>query len=474
MDNDLHIDITQGCLPVVNAINTINIEEVDKILATLREVILSSQHSLKKPESAEGLSSQIEGFIGKTNSISTKGIGVDLALELFTSLLIKQGIPTNHSGFLSYVGVSPTPASALMDGLISASGMIGSAWFGGAGLVWAENQVLSWLAELAGLPEHSGGCFVSGGTAGNLSALAAARSSFREINPDTKENIVLVGESAHASIHNCAHLLDLSIVTVPCDDTGRVTAPILESLFKKLLDNNQLNKVVAVVASAGSTNSGQIDDLLGIGQLAKTHNLWFHVDGAYGGSFLCIPELKPLFKGIELANSIIIDPHKGLFAPYDCCALIYSEPKTVTSAFSQDAAYLEHMNASPDWNPMHYALHLTRRPRGIPLWFSLAVYGSHAYTESLRKLLVTTQTIKQKIIECEKLELIEHTNLSVILFKRIGWDTQQYYRWSDQCLKEGIVFVVPTKWREKTVVRLCIMTTQLETQRIDAMLLSLL
>lgn len=463
---------SQTCLPGLGA-EELDVREIDKILSVLREAITTSQGPLSKPDTAEQLSKQVECLTGHDGTITLEGLGVDLALDVFASLLVKEGIPTNHTGYLAYVGASPTPASVLMDSLLSASGKIGSAWLGGAGLIWAENQVLQWLSSLAGLPEKAGGCFVSGGTAGNLSALVAARSNFRTKTENFGDAILLAGESAHASISNCANLLDLNIITIPCNDRGEITAATLAPLIKQLSAEGRLNQVVAIVASAGSTNSGQIDDLYGLGSLAKEHDIWFHVDAAYGGAFLCVPEVRPLFNGIEMANSFIIDPHKGLFAPYDCCALLYSDPQYVTSAFSQSASYLDHINGSPEWNPMHYAFHLTRRARGVPLWFSLSVYGEQAYTQSLTNILELTSYLKNRISECPELELIVETSLSIVLFKRLDWDTQQYFDWADRCLTENIAFVVPTQWQGDTVIRLCVMNTQLEEKRVDDLFASL-
>ena len=119
--------------------------------------------------------------------------------------------------------------------------------------------------------------------------------------------------------------------------------------------------------------------------------LWFHVDGAYGGAGLLAPSVRGLYDGIERADSFIVDPHKWLFAPYDACALLYRDPSIALRAHRQEASYLDTSNAAPDWNPADYAYHLSRRARGLPLWFSLATYGTDAYRQAIEAVLTITR-----------------------------------------------------------------------------------
>jgi glutamate/tyrosine decarboxylase-like PLP-dependent enzyme len=142
--------------------------------------------------------------------------------------------------------------------------------------------------------------------------------------------------------------------------------------------------LVAVVATSGTTNAGIVDDLAGVGEAAREYGLWFHVDGAYGGSGLFAPSIRHKYDGIEQADSFILDPHKWLFAPFDCAALIYREPAVAKSVHTQDASYLDVIHDRPaEWNPTDYAYHLTRRARGLPLWFSFAVHSVDAYSDAI-------------------------------------------------------------------------------------------
>ena len=144
-----------------------------------------------------------------------------------------------------------------------------------------------------------------------------------------------------------------------------------------------LTDVAAVVCTSGTTNAGIIDDLDSVGALAQERGWWFHVDGAYGGAGIFAPSLRGKYAGLERADSFILDPHKWMFTPFDCCALLYADPAKARRTHTQDASYLDVIHDHDAWNPTDYAYHLTRRARGLPLWFSLAVHGVGAYRDAI-------------------------------------------------------------------------------------------
>jgi glutamate/tyrosine decarboxylase-like PLP-dependent enzyme len=342
----------------------------------------------------------------------------------------------------------------LFDMVVSCSSLLGSSWLESAGAVAAENQTLRLLADLAGLPASAGGCFVSGGSAGNLSALAVARDVGRQRQPSSgpARLRVAVSDQAHASINNALGLLAMDALVVPTADhrlDGRALKVALEA-------DPQPGGVVAVAATAGTTNAGIIDDLSSVADVAAAHQLWFHVDAAYGGAALLAPSVRDRFRGIERADSFVVDPHKWLFAPFDCAALIYRLPQLARAVHTQDASYLDVLhNETPDeWNPSDYAFHLTRRARGLALWFSLAVNGTNAYRDAVEAALQLARQTADRIEHTADLELIRPPELSVVLFRRRGWNPDDYQRWSAQLLADQIGFVAPTKWQGETVARL--------------------
>ncbi len=251
--------------------------------------------------------------------------------------------------------------------------------------------------------------------------------------------------------------MDADVVSAEADSEGRLTTDALRALVSSL-PAEELDRVFAVVATSGTTNAGVIDHLDGAADVAAELGVWFHVDGAYGGAGLAAPSVRDRYIGIERADSFIVDPHKWLFAPFDCCALLYRDPMQARRAHTQHAEYLDvlHTDDDHEWNPSDFAHHLSRRARGLPFWFSLATYGTDAYRNAVETTLTLTRTSARLVEASPHLELIMEPELSVVLFRRRGWTPEQYQEWSDRLLAEGAAFVVPTSWAGETVLRICI------------------
>ena len=310
------------------------------------------------------------------------------ALRIWADVLAPATISTDHPAYLAFVPGAPTRASVLFDLVLSASSTYGGAGSKGRAPCGRRTRTLRWLADLVGLPATAGGCFVSGGTAGNLSALVAARHRAASRRADRPVRWkVAAADTAHSSVASAAAVMDVDLIQIPHDERGRLTGDRLA----ETLDATDVDGLFAVVASAGSTNAGVVDDLAAVADVCEERGVWLHVDGAYGGAALLAPSVRDRFRGIDRADSFIVDPHKWLFAPFDACALIYRDPAIARAAHRQDASYLDSLNVGSDWNPSDYAHHLTRRARGLPLWFSLATYGTDAYREAVERVLTITR-----------------------------------------------------------------------------------
>ncbi len=198
---------------------------------------------------------------------------------------------------------------------------------------------------------------------------------------------MLVTDETHSSVkHSLQVVMDVGVVSVPGDERGRLTGANIRAHLADLPEA-EIDQIFAVVGTAGTTNSGVIDDLAGIAEVARERDWWFHIDGAYGGAGLAAPSVRGLFAGVEHADSFIVDPHKWLFAPYDCCALVYRDPVLARAAHTQKAGYLDAVTVEGEWNPSDFSVQLTRRARGLPFWFSLAVHGTEAYSEAVEQTL---------------------------------------------------------------------------------------
>ncbi len=408
-------------------------------------------------------------------TISELGLGGLEALRVFAEVLAPACISTDHPRFLSFVPAAPTEASILFDLVVGASSIYGGSWMEGAGAVFAENQALRYIADLAGMPTEAGGVFLSGGTAGNLSALIAARYRWRQAAGgrfDRTRGLVLSSNGAHSSIALACRAMDADEISVDSDAEGRLHVENLRDAVAALAPEDR-ERVFAIVATCGTTNAGVIDDLDAAASMAEELGAWFHVDGAYGGAGLAAPSVRPRYRGIERADSFIVDPHKWLFAPFDCCALLYRNPLAARAAHTQHAEYLDVLH-DDSWNPSDFAHHLSRRARGLPFWFSLATYGTAAYRDAVEATLTVAHEGARLIDTSLHLELIMQPELSVVLFRRVGWTPQHYQTWSDHLLADGVAFVVPTAWAGETVLRLCIVNPRTTLDDIRLIIDSLL
>ena len=402
--------------------------------------------------------SELKELVGET--ITPNGISGEKAFKIWTDILSKANVPINHPRNLSFVPSAPSRASILFDLVTSASNIHGSYWMMGAGGIFAENQAMEWIVSLTGLPEGAFGVFTPGGTGANLSAIVTAREFWRSKNPENKnkKGLIITSGGAHSSVITMAKITDTDVYLIHKEE--KLTAKDVEEEINKMSDEDK-NRLFAVIATAGTTNAGIIDDLDGIANLCEEKGLWFHIDAAYGGGALASPKVRNLFSGIEKADSITIDPHKWLFTTYDCGAVIYKKPELAKEALSQHGSYLDIFQdeGAIGFNPSDYQVQLTRKLRGLSLWFSLAMHGTEVYRKAVEIGLDLAQKAKKLIDENPNLEMVREPGLSCVLFRRKGWKPEDYYQWTYKNHKENIALVTPTKWQQgnelETVARFC-------------------
>lgn len=406
-------------------------------------------------------------------TVTPDGIGGERALEIFAEVLSPACLSIDHPRYLSFVPSAPTEAAVLFDLIVGSFSIYGGSWLEGAGAVHAENEALAWLTRLCGLPDDSGGVFVSGGTMGNLSALVGARGAAEarlERNGQHRPDrwAFVTSGAAHSSVTAAARVMDADVEVVETGEDRRLRGPAVEAAIDRLGD-----RVAGVIATAGTTNLGVVDDLASIGEVCRRREVFLHVDGAYGGAALAVPELRRLFSGIELADSVIIDPHKWLFAPFDCCALLWRDPALARSVHTQHAGYLEFLGSYGHWNPSDFAVHLTRRARGLPFWFSLATYGTDAYTSAIRSTVSMAQHAATMVEQADHLRMVWPRGLSIVVFERVGWEAADYEAWTSRALADGTAFVVPSLHDGRPVLRFCFVNPRTTTEDVATIIESL-
>jgi len=451
--------------------HNIDIELVEMTLDVMKYAI----HRITNTESQIGRPKQeaeLRQLVGET--INSKGIGGENAFRLFRDVLVKATVPIDHPRHLAFVPAAPTRAAVMFDLVTSVSSIHGAYWMEGAGGIFCENEAMKWLVSLTGLPNPAFGVFTSGGTAANLSALVTAREQWRKRPENQNEKgIILASIGAHSSIKAMAKVIDVDLLLIETED--EMSGQALQKKIKTL-DAHQRKRVFAVVATGGTTNAGIIDDLSGIAEICQIEKLWYHVDAAYGGGALAADSVRHLFNGIERADSITIDPHKWLFSPYDCGAVIYKNPEQAKEAHSQEGSYLDIFKdeGAQGFNPSDYQIQLTRRVRGMPLWFSLAMHGTDKYKWAVEQGIQLANLAGRLITEHSMLELVREPSLSCVLFRRKDWSAEDYRNWTYKNQREGFALVTPTKWKRRdtyeTVARFCFINPDTTEKDIVAIL----
>ena len=450
----------------------IDIDLVDMTMDVMKYVIdrlSSTKHKIGRPKKAE----ELKALVGET--ITENGIGGEKAFKLWKKHLAKCNVAIDHPRHLAFVPASPTRAAVMFDLVTSASSIHGAYWMEGAGGIFCENEAMRWIVSLTGLPEGAFGVFTSGGTAANLSAIVTAREYWRSLKQQNnlEKGLIITSIGAHSSIKAMAKVADIDVHLVDTED--KLEKEALEAAINNL-PKQQRQRLFAVVGTGGTTNAGIVDDLEGIANICKKENLWFHVDAAYGGGALVADSVRHLFNGIEKADSITIDPHKWMFSPYDCGAVIYRNPELAKKAHAQQGSYLDIFKdeGAHGFNPTDYQIQLTRRVRGLPLWFSLATHGTDRYKEAVERGIELAQIAGRLIGENPKVELVRAPSLSCVLYRRIGWKPEDYTHWTYKNHEKGFALVTPTKWKNgdtyETVSRFCFINPDTTEKDIKAIL----
>lgn len=414
-----------------------------------------------------------------SNIICPDGIGASEALNIFKKTIAPTLRSNAHPFNLAYIGSAPTVAAIAADWMITAACQNGAFEAAGQGLVEAERLTLQWIADLAGFPEETAcGVFVSGATIGTLSALYAARAKHKrtmaEKNPSVQLNTsrrlkIVTSRIAHSSVHLAAKVLDVDLILLGSDASENED---WSDTLKEILGRD-VGDIFAVVASAGATNTGAVDNIGNLVAVCRQFEIWLHVDGAYGLGALVAPSKRHLFDGLEHADSFVVDPHKMLFTPYDCSALIYRDGDDARIAHMQSAAYLDTFDRL-EYNPADYAIHLSRRPRGFALWFSLAVYGTRRYERDIEAVFACCAQVVDFIRQAPHLELAREPTLPIVLFRKIGMDNREdMLAWCQDKWEASELFCQPTTYNGMFLFRLCFVNPATKSEHVIRALMSL-
>ncbi len=326
--------------------------------------------------------------------------------------------------FFGYVLGSGEPVGAVADLLASVLNQNVTAWRSGPAAVTIERTVVGWLAQAIGCPGFHGS-LTGGGSSANLMALAMAREAKASANESglatEAQGVVYASEQVHMSIAKSIALLGIgrkNLRLIPTDETFRMIPAELEAAIRA--DKAARKTPIAVVASAGTVATGSIDPLPEIAAIARDHNLWLHVDGAYGA--LAAIAAPGKFAGLQLVDSLSLDPHKWLYQPLDCGCLLYRDPKPAQAAFSHTGDYAKVLSDDPieGFAFFEETIELSRRFRALRLWLSLRYHGLQAFREAIQKDLDLAKYLAGEIAGHPELEVLAPVELSAICFRHKG------------------------------------------------------
>jgi glutamate/tyrosine decarboxylase-like PLP-dependent enzyme len=370
----------------------------------------------------------------------------------------------DHPRFFAFIPSCGTWAGALGDFIASACNIYAGSWSESAGPSMLELVVLDWFKEWLGYPTEAGGILLSGGSAANMTALACAREN--SIGVMAEDVVAYVSDQAHSSVARAARMLGFQphqLRVLPVDGRFRMSPTALRDAIAS--DIRAGHRPLFVSASAGSTNTGAIDPLIELREIADEHRMWLHVDAAYGGFAALTPRGREWLAGIELADSITLDPHKWLYQPFECGCLLVKRAQDLQRAFQITPDYLKDVEGSDQSvNFSDLGLQLTRMSRALKVWLSLKYFGVDAFRQAIDRSLDLAMLAQHRIEASSDLELMNPASLGVVCFRRRFPDANSedaLEKLNAALLKElaasGLGFVSSTRLRGRYALRLCVL-----------------
>jgi aromatic-L-amino-acid/L-tryptophan decarboxylase len=337
--------------------------------------------------------------------------------ELFEHVLPFLG-RFDHPRFFAYIPGAGTWPAALADLVASAANIDAGEWREAIGPTQVELIVLGWFADWIGYPSGAEGILVSGGSAANLQGLAVAREALA--GPMSDRIVVYVGDAAHSSVARGARALGFrpeQVRVLQTDERFRLRAATLAAAMDA--DRRDGRLPLAVVAAGGATNTGAVDPLVELAELCRERNVWLHVDAAYGGFAVLTERGRRQLEGLELADSITLDPHKWLAMPFEVGCLMVREGHQLRSAFEIVPEYLKDSQlVEAEVNLANRGLQLTRGARALKVWMSLKMFGVDAFRRAIDRSLDLAVFAQECIERSEQLEIVTPVALGVLTFRR--------------------------------------------------------
>ncbi len=407
--------------------------------------------------------------VDRDMSIRPNAVPLDKLLDLFKTEVTQKGIQAAAAGHLGYIPGGGLYASALADYLVGVTNEYAGVHFASPGAVAIEHAVLDWLKSVFRFPASAVGNLTSGGSIANLIALTAARDRHGVKSAMIPKSVIYLSEQVHHCIQKALRIIgleDVIIREIPLDEDFRLQPALIAQAIAE--DRTAGLNPYLVIASAGTTDTGVVDPLKALGELCQAEGLWYHIDAAYGGFFILVEQTKALFEGIELADSLVVDPHKGLFIPYGVGAVLVKDKAAVMQSQHYTANYMQDtISDEHPLNPADVSPELSKHFRGLRVWLPLQLYGLEVFTACLEEKLLLTHYMRQKLVALG-FEVGPAPDLSVSYFwyPAESMDPNEFnQKLMDALMTDGDVFLSSTRLHGKFVIRIALLSfrTRLET-----------
>ncbi len=404
--------------------------------------------------------------------ISERGIGIEETLKLFQEDVASVGINPTSGRFLGYIPGGGLYYAALGDYLAALTNRYAGIFYASPGAVRMENLLLRWMADMVGYPESAGGNLASGGSIANLTAIVSARDAQGLEGERIHRSVVYLTEQTHHCITKALGVAGLSGCIqrqVLVDSSYRMHAAALEDCIKSDVQDGLLPWLI--VSSSGTTNTGSVDPLAEIGEIARSYGLWHHVDGAYGAFFALCPEGHQALKGMNQSDSIVMDPHKTLFLPYGTGAVLVKDRKKMLAAHSADADYMQDaINLEEELDPAAVSPELTKHFRGLRLWLPLQAVGAAPFRAALSEKIQLARYFYDRIQSMDGFEVGPYPDLSIVIYRYVpsSGDADEFNRRLVEAIQqEGRIFISSTRVDGKFVLRMAVGCFRTHLEDID-------
>ncbi|MBI3502567.1 MAG: aminotransferase class V-fold PLP-dependent enzyme [Bacteroidetes bacterium] len=409
-----------------------------------------------------------------SSPISEKPIDISKAIKLLEKNVDFPGLNPASGGHLAYIPGGGIYYSALGDYLADIFNRYAGVFYAGPGAVRMENMLIRWMAEAVGYPQNCGGNLTSGGSLANLMGIVTARDAKNISSKNISQSVIYLTKQVHHSVAKSIRIAGLKeciVRHVPMDARYKMNSVELEKQIS-LDRQNKLNPFL-VISSAGTTDAGAVDPLEEIGNIAKKNNLWYHIDAAYGGFFILTDEGKKKLKGIELSDSLVIDPHKGLFLPYGLGVILVKEVKHLQESHYYQAQYLQDaLGKEDELSPADLSPELTKHFRGLRLWLPLKLMGLKPFRACLEEKLLLAKYF-HKEIQKRSFETGPEPELSVCTYRWIpkkGDANEFNKKLLEAVVADGKVFISSTLLDGKFTLRLACLAFRTHLKTINTLL----